>query len=72
MNELKQLRDGYWDYLRGSAAQLRAKFETDLSFLQAQCEHNKSEWMASEFAPGHTAGSVMVCLNCEKVMERDG
>lgn len=52
-----------------TAKELRAQFELDLHDLQEACTHEHSEWMQSEFAPGHTVGSVKVCTNCEKVIE---
>ena len=54
-----------------TAEQLRNQFESDLKNLQDHCPHDKSEWMLDSWAPGHFHGEVKVCLNCEKVMERN-
>lgn len=50
--------------------ELRNKLEIDIMYLQNRCPHEESEWMVNEYAPGHTAGVVKVCLNCEKILER--
>ena len=53
-----------------NAKELRVEFEAALKEIQDCCMHQKSEWMDNSYAPGHTLGSVRVCLNCEKVLER--
>lgn len=53
-----------------TAQQLRAKFEADLKALQDKCSHEKTESMLNEISIGHYNGTVLVCLNCEKVIEK--
>lgn len=53
-----------------TAQELRDKFEIDLFELQSKCPHLESGWMEHHWAPGHVAGLVRVCLNCEKTLER--
>jgi len=49
---------------------LRQQYEDELQMLQALCKHESSEVMASEWAPGHSNGTVKVCKNCDKVLVR--
>jgi len=53
-----------------NAKELRKEFESNLKYMQEICQHPESEWMASEWGPGHISGSVKVCNFCEKVLER--
>lgn len=52
------------------AKELREKFEADLKDLQEICMHSKVEEMIHEYAPGHSIGTVRVCVNCEKIMDK--
>jgi len=54
-----------------NAKELRKEFESNLKYMQEICQHPESEWMASEWAPGHISGSVEVCTFCEKVLDRN-
>lgn len=54
-----------------SAAQLlREEYDQKLGDLQINCEHEEKEWMPHMWAPGHFTGkNVLVCKNCEKIVE---
>jgi len=49
--------------------ELKDKFTRDVAILQANCEHRPSEWMQYMWAPGHSAGQVKVCLDCNKILK---
>lgn len=48
---------------------LRDKFEEDLKALQNICPHLEVEELPYMCAPGHFAGTVIICKQCEKVMQ---
>jgi hypothetical protein len=48
---------------------LRDKFDKDVEELQYHCQHQPSDWMRYEWAPGHSMGQVIVCLECNKIIE---
>jgi hypothetical protein len=52
-----------------TARTLREELARRLSNLQESCEHEESEWMPFEWAPGHRSGRVRVCNRCEKILE---
>lgn len=52
-----------------TAKTLREEFERRLSHLQESCAHEKAEWMNVKWAPGHSLGTGLVCLRCEKVLQ---
>jgi len=54
----------------GEYDKLRKEFELKVKRLQASCEHKEVEWMDYMWAPGHFAGKVKVCLNCNKILEQ--
>lgn len=51
---------------------LKQKFDIDVTKLQENCLHTEWQWMTYEWAPGHFAGSVKICLNCNKELARSG
>ena len=53
-----------------SAKDIRKKCDEDIKQLQDICKHSDSQWMEQCWAPGHFTGrTVLVCLNCEKILE---
>jgi len=50
--------------------ELKDEFDKRVSWLQKHCKHEKSSWMISEWAPGHYNGEVLVCLFCNKVIDK--
>ena len=53
------------------AEKLREEYEKKLKALQETCPHPKTEWMRQMWAPGHMSpGEVLVCLRCEKILDR--
>jgi hypothetical protein len=52
------------------AEELREEFNKKLAQLQDECPHEKKKWMDWMWAPGHFWGEVLVCLRCEKILER--
>lgn len=53
-----------------TAKYLREKCAEDIKKLQEVCNHPESHWAEQQWAPGHSTGrSVLVCLNCEKILE---
>lgn len=53
-----------------TAQEIRAKCDADIKELQESCVHEETEWMEDHLMPGHSVGSVRVCICCEKAIER--
>jgi hypothetical protein len=52
-----------------SAKKLREEFNKKLRTLQDNCQHQVTQVMPYEWAPGHYGGDVEVCLFCEKIVK---
>ena len=53
------------------AGKLYEEYEKKLKALQETCPHPETKWMRYMRAPGHISpGEVMVCLRCEKILDR--
>ena len=64
---------GRWKY-KEDIKQMRERHRKEIELLQNGCKHtNFSDWMEEQWAPAHSAGSlVRLCNFCEKVVERKG
>ena len=50
---------------------LEDSFNKKILDLQKRCPHKKTKWVEEYWAFGHsTGGMVLVCLNCNKTLER--
>lgn len=56
--------------MKSKAQQLRDKFEEELAKLQADCLHENITEMPYSYAPGHFAGMVNVCDECDKIIKK--
>ena len=48
--------------------QLENEFKDKVARLQKKCRHEKTEWLESFWAPGHSSGRNRVCSTCGKVL----
>ena len=57
--------------MKENIKQMRERHRAEIVLLQVNCRHRKrSEWTPSFWAPGHSNGTVKVCLRCGKTLER--
>jgi hypothetical protein len=50
--------------------ELKEKHKTEIEALQKSCPHIKYQWLPFQWAPGHYDGEVLVCEECEKILEK--
>ena len=53
-----------------SFIQLQKEFDDRVKKMQDKCKHKETRWMTHMWAPGHTDGNVLVCLFCNKILDR--
>jgi hypothetical protein len=51
--------------------EMRARHESEIIQLQDACPHVETRWMPYMYAPGHYGGMVLVCLACDKVIDKE-
>ena len=50
--------------------ELKKDFDHAVQQLQDICPHKKTQKMPEMWAPGHIGDTVLVCLKCNKVIQR--
>lgn len=53
-----------------TAQQLKEDYENKLKKLQEKCKHKDTTWLTYMWAIGHSDGEALICLNCEKILDR--
>jgi hypothetical protein len=57
--------------ISADAKTLREEFQTRLVHLQESCRHETTKLIEIESAPGRLQEIDVVCLKCEKILERE-
>lgn len=60
------------DSMKSAYENLKESYEHALKTLQDSCPHKKKKWFEFWWAPGHGDGEVLVCLRCNKQLQRRG
>jgi hypothetical protein len=50
--------------------ELKEKHKAEIEALQEACSHVKSQWMPFQWAPGHYGKEVLVCEECNKILDK--